>query len=123
MILNGYLISLHRCLIGMSCRQYLLLLSNIESKGESMAGISAQEITDEYVYIKHTNGKEIKISKLDITLRYSTATGSNKKGETTDWVKQQIVDAIGSENVSLTELGIDFDARNGKPTTLQIINE
>lgn len=74
------------------------------------------------IYIQASNGQTVTVTKRQMLARYAIETGSRaqRRTKTMNWLRQQIVDALGAAQISLASLITDFDENDGTPTSLEV---
>lgn len=72
------------------------------------------------IYIMASDGREITLTKRQIQTAYQLTTGNRnaRRAATIQWVKDQIVAALGQEQVGASLLDVDFDEADGSPSRL-----
>lgn len=87
-----------------------------------MPNLRSQRIDDNGIELIASDGRSITITKADVLAHYQSETGSaaTRKAATITWAKNQIVSALGKEQIDLAQLLIDADMTLGKFSRLEI---
>lgn len=83
-----------------------------------MTSIVAQEVSDTRLYIKAANGREVELFPVRIKAEFDRTFGTREQRYRTvnDWIKAEIVAALGREVADPGLLAIDFDDTSGRVT-------
>lgn len=76
------------------------------------------------IYILASDGREVTVTKRMLRERFLLETGtvSERKAKVLAWLKQQIVDALGDEQIGFGRIESDFNEEDGTPSQLEVLS-
>lgn len=79
-----------------------------------MPSLIASEVSPDRFYLKASNGKEWEATKTQLSLLFNTKLGTTaeKKAAVIADIKNEIIQTLGEEMISLADLNIDIDEKD-----------
>jgi len=74
------------------------------------------------VHLQASDGRSITLTRADVLANFASQTGTRaaRKLKTMQWVKDQIVAALGAEQIDPAGIAHDFDDATGEVTALEV---
>lgn len=74
------------------------------------------------IFLQGSDGRTVTILRAQILARFALESGTilQRKVATVLWFRQQIIAALGAEQISLTSITTDFDESNGEISGLTV---
>lgn len=84
--------------------------------------LGGQYVGAEGLHITASDGRSITLTRQQILANYQSQTGNAaaRKAKCIDWAKQQIVAAIGAEQLDALLIDLDFNTVDGKLSRLEV---